>query len=36
MSPIEITQVIEQIQEEIEVDELGRDKASIRATAILE
>jgi hypothetical protein len=35
MSQIEITQVIEQIQEEIEVDELGRGKASVRATARL-
>jgi hypothetical protein len=35
MSQIEITQVIEQIREEIEVDELGRGKASIRATARL-
>ncbi|GAX38927.1 hypothetical protein [Nodularia sp. NIES-3585] len=35
MPQIEITQVIEQIQEEIKVDELGRGKASIRATARL-
>lgn len=35
MSQIEVAQIIEQIQEEIEVDELGRGKASIRATARL-
>ncbi|YAF99003.1 MAG: hypothetical protein AB3A66_28825 (plasmid) [Nodularia sp. CChRGM 3473] len=35
MSQIEITQVIEQIKEEIEVDEFGRGKASMKATARL-
>lgn len=35
MSEIEITQIIEQIQEEIEVDPSGKAKASLRATARL-
>lgn len=35
MSQIEITQIIEQIKEEIEVDASGKAKASVRATARL-
>ncbi|WP_193200224.1 KilA-N domain-containing protein [Nostoc sp. MG11] len=35
MSQIEITQILEQIREEIEVDASGKGKASIRATARL-
>jgi hypothetical protein len=35
MSQIEISQIIEQIKEEIEVDANGQAKASIRATARL-
>ncbi len=35
MSQIEITQILEQIREEIEVDALGKGKASMKATARL-
>jgi hypothetical protein len=33
MSQIEITQILEQIREEIEVDASGKGKASMKATA---